>query len=318
MHSTVDILLTSYNGQAYLEEQLDSVFSQSFDDFHLLIRDDFSSDGTGDIISKYCYQHSHKISIIPDNGINLGAVQNFNMLMQQSTANYQMFCDQDDIWLPHKVEVTLNKMEEMEKEFGKDKPLLVHTDLKVVDEQLNLLSDSLWRYQLSDPKKGSTLNRLLLMNFATGCSVMVNRPLVDLALPIPAEAMMHDWWLALVAAAFGHIGHITEPTALYRQHGSNDIGAKKWNIVDTFKSMANLSGRKQLLELNKSVKQKIQRQAAAFLQRFGKELSDRQREMLERYVNLDEFNYFVKIYYNIKYGFYYTGLIRNIGHFISL
>jgi hypothetical protein len=240
------------------------------------------------------------------------------MLMMSTTNNYIMYCDQDDIWLPHKIEITFARMKEMEKEFGKDIPLLVHTDLKVVNENLDLLSESLWRYQLSDPRRGSTLNRLLLMNVATGCSIMINRPLLNLALPIPPEAMMHDWWLALVAAAFGHIGYVPESTAMYRQHGANDTGAKKWDFIDTFKSFANLKGRKQQLELNRSVTQKIQRQAAAFLLRYEHQLSDQQRMMLKTYVNLETFNFFMKRYYTIKYGFFYTGLIRNIGRFITI
>jgi hypothetical protein len=229
-----------------------------------------------------------------------------------------MFCDQDDVWLPHKIETTLSKMKEMESSYGKGKPFLVHTDLKVVDEKLNLLSESLWCYQLSDPEKGGVLNRLLMQNIATGCSMMINRPLLDLALPIPAEAVMHDWWLALVAAAFGHIGFVAEPTTLYRQHGTSEIGAKKWDLLKEFKTFFNFKKRRKQIEINNLVMQRMRLQAAAFLEKYGYVLTGRQKEMLKAFLRLADMNFFMKRYRTIKYGFFYTGLIRNIGRFITL
>ena len=153
-----------------------------------------------------------------------------------------MFCDQDDVWFPDKIAVTLGKMQELEGRHGGERPLLVHTDMKVADGNLRVVADSLWRYQKSDPVRGEALNRLLVQNCATGCSMMINRALCDLALPIPAEAMMHDWWLVLVAAAFGTIGHCAEPTLLYRQHGANDVGAKKWSLADLVPQLARAGG----------------------------------------------------------------------------
>ena len=129
---------------------------------------------------------------------------------------------------------------------------------------------------------------------------------------------MHDWWLALVAAAFGHIGYVPEPTALYRQHGANDTGAKQWSFIDSVKHFAKLNKIKQQFAQHKSVAHKIKGQTAAFLQRYGHRLSDQQRKMLETFVHLDTFNFFMKRYYTFKYGFNYTGLIRNIGRFITI
>src|SRR5690606_13737176 len=153
----------------------------------------------------------------------------FARLLGASTADYIMFCDQDDVWLPGKVTLTLAKMQELEAACGAETFLLVHTDLRIVDENLNLVADSGHRYQQIDPDRGNTLGRLLVQNIATGCTIMVNRALRDLALPIPGAALMHDHWLSLVSACFGKIAYLPEPTLLYRQHSGNKVGAQVWS-----------------------------------------------------------------------------------------
>ncbi len=169
--------------------------------------------------------------IIPSEGQNLGACGNFSRLLEQADAPYVMFCDQDDVWLPDKIEITLAAMRELERQHGAETPLLVHTDLMVVDERLNRLGKSLWLFQCTEPQRLTKLNRLLMQNFATGCTVMINRALRDLAVPVPAEALMYDWWLALVATAFGRVAAVEDPTVLYRQHGRNDTGATRWSFL---------------------------------------------------------------------------------------
>src|SRR5690606_39057310 len=135
-----------------------------------------------------------------------------------------MFSDADDCWFPDKISLTLDLMRVVEKdEGGARTPTLVHTDLAVVDRDLRPIADSLWQYQGVNPDLTS-LNRLLIQNCVTGCTVMVNRPLRELASPIPPGVVMHDWWMALVASSFGRIARIARPTLLYRQHGRNDTG----------------------------------------------------------------------------------------------
>ena len=315
MREKVDILLAVYNAGPYLQAQLDSIFGQSHGNWHLIIRDDCSSDGSADLISDLAKARPGRVTIIDSNGENLGASRNFMRLMRHSTSPYLMFCDQDDVWFPDKVEATLAKMKEMEGEYGEDTPILVHTDLKVVDESLRVVSDSLWKYQLSDPVGGSSLNRLLLQNVATGCTVMINRPLLDLALPIPEKALMHDWWLALVASAFGKIGHIDKTTILYRQHSANDTGAKKASL---FELCCNSTKGREFFASHRSVKARIQGQAAAFLKRYEAMLNQRQKIVLETYVRLPSSNFFLKRYYTAKYGFWYTDLTRNIIRLLAL
>jgi len=116
-------------------------------------------------------------------------------------------------------------MSELEARHGYSEPLLVHSDLQVVDAGLKPISSSFMQYQrIAHEDDG--LRTLLLSNFVTGCTCLLNRQLAELALPIPREAIVHDWWLALCAASAGHIGYIAEPLVKYRQHGANVIGAK--------------------------------------------------------------------------------------------
>lgn len=303
----IEILLATCNGAAYLSALLDSLLAQTYGNWRLVIRDDGSTDDTPRIIGKYLANHPDRVSILRDKGETLGPCGNFARLLHHSKADYTMFCDQDDVWLPEKIELTMARMREMESLYGEDTPIMVHTDLRVVDGNLKPLSDSLWRYQTTDPD-ATALNRLLVQNVATGCTVMINRALRELALPIPVEARMHDWWLALVAAVFGRIGHVAQPTILYRQHGRNDSGAAPMGAVAALGKLLAPSTLVQRTELDLH----IQRQAAAFLQRYGDRLSTRDRDLLDIYSRLHEQGFFMERYYRLKYGFLYAGFLMNI------
>lgn len=305
----VDIILAAYNGETNISAQLDSLIDQEYQDWRLLVRDDVSHDNTPNILEQYAEIFSEKIKLVKNDGINLGAFQNFSTLLSHAEAHYIMFCDQDDIWMPDKIQITLAKMKEMEAKYGIDRPLLVHTDMKVVDANLRVIAESCWKYQKTDPVKGISLNRLLVQNVPTGCTMLINKALLDLALPIPKEAIMHDWWLALVAAAFGQIGYIANPTLLYRQHGENVTGAKAWGLPHIGKQLLHMQDTKKIMR-------DIQKQAGAFLNRHFNLLDPQKHEIIEAYANLSHRGFFERRYFIIKYGFFHTGLIRNIGMFL--
>lgn len=199
--------------------------------WRIIVRDDASSDGTPEILERLAARWPECIVLAPDRGERLGPRGNFTRLMCCSNADYVMFCDQDDIWLPSRLAMPLERMRAIEESLGRDTPVLVHTDLVVVDQELRRVAGSFWRYSSLNPAIGDTLGRLLVNNVVTGCATTINRALLRLAYPIPAAAVMHDWWLALVAAACGRLEYIPEPTVLYRQHGGNVIGAKprRWS-----------------------------------------------------------------------------------------
>ena len=242
---SIDILLATYNGQAYLREQIDSVLAQSNQDWQLLIRDDASDDDTLNIIKDYVTKHSDRIVLIEDDSCHLGASLNFQRLLENSLAEYIMFCDQDDVWLPNKIEATLNLMKATEKEHP-NKPILVHTDLKVVNSKLKTIAKSTWRYQRSFPETGNDFNKVILQNVATGCTIMINKKAKAVSLPIPKEAVMHDWWIVINVAKHGKVVYVPDQLVLYRQHSNNAVGAKKVPRINTsgfFKNLFSLKKR---------------------------------------------------------------------------
>lgn len=225
MHSTdkIAILMATYNGEKYICQQIDSILSQSCKDWELYIHDDGSTDNTIAAVESYVEKYPDKIHLI-DGKSTGGAKYNFFYLFGQVEAPYYMTCDQDDVWLEKKIELTYDKILTIEDKA--DIPCLVYTELRVVDSELNTIADTMSGYQSLDCHK-RTINQFILQNSVTGCTMMVNRALRDKMLRITDidNTIMHDWWAALVAAQFGKTAFIDEPTILYRQHGDNSLGA---------------------------------------------------------------------------------------------
>lgn len=166
----------------------------------------------------------------------LGVVQNFSLALSLCSRRYVALSDQDDVWLPDKLATALAAMHKGEAAYGASCPLLVYSDLTVVSADLRPISASFMRSKgLCNASPHDALTILLTQNFATGSTMLVNRPLLERALPIPEEAVFHDWWLALVAASCGHVLYVDHPTVAYRQHDSNALGmdtkAPPWNRV---------------------------------------------------------------------------------------
>lgn len=308
MTKHVDILLSTYQGASYLQEQVHSILHQTYPHFHIWIRDDGSTDETRSILHTLAQRHSTHLSLIPSNQ-NLGARGSFSELLKQGQAPYVMFADQDDVWLPNKIELCLDHMCYLEKRYGDHIPLLVHTDLKVVKADLSVLSESFWRYTQLNPHI-THLNRVLTQNHVTGCTMMINRVLADLAYPIPETAIMHDWWMALIAAGLGKISPLHQPTLLYRQHGTNTIGAKKYGMKSFLQGTA--------LEMKKqqSCVQQTYRQAQTFLHRYNHLLNAKQKQLVQAYVELKDLSYFPQKKQILKYKFFKHGYLRNIKIFI--
>ena len=241
MQSTlVDVLLATYNGSRYLEAQLDSILAQTHQDFRVLVSDDGSSDGTLAILDRYRSRFGARLVLVPHPGAGRGVIRNFENLMaaslQDGMAGWVAFCDQDDVWLPHKVERTLAEMRRLEGDDGDTVPCVVHTDLTVVDEHLEVLGASFARHQRISPGDCSALT-LLSINQVTGCAMMVNRALLKMALPLPSDTVMHGWWCALIGGS-GRRSFVDTPLILYRQHGANQLGAKNRSLVNRLRRLA--------------------------------------------------------------------------------
>jgi len=223
----VDILLSTFNSEQFLGDLFFSLEQQSFANWRLIIRDDGSSDKTLGLLSRFKKENSERVLIIENNGLNLGPKGSFVELLNVSTAEYIMFCDHDDYWLPQKIEVSLKRIEEIEK-LNPSKPALVCSDLTITDKDLKIIHSSFWKHSRINIHSVNNIYRLVINNVAVGCTVMINKKAKSIALPIPNQAVMHDWWIALKVAQNGAIGLIEESTILYRQHTNNAIGAKSF------------------------------------------------------------------------------------------
>lgn len=226
----VAIFLSTYNGAQYLAAQLDSLLSQSHQNFCVYCRDDGSSDQTRTIYQSYVNQFPERFQWLQGSEENLRPCASFASLMEQFIelgyqADYFMFSDQDDVWLETKIEESLALISSCSQE-EQQKPLLVHTELQVVDQQLNTIAPSLSDYQGLKPGHGR-FGRALINSSVTGCTMMFNRVLLERSLPVPPEAVMHDWWMAVLAQAFGKVLFLDKALIQYRQHGKNTLGAKE-------------------------------------------------------------------------------------------
>ncbi|MCD8333685.1 MAG: glycosyltransferase family 2 protein, partial [Clostridiales bacterium] len=243
----IAILIAAYNGEKYLGELLDSLLAQSETGWVAYIHDDGSTDGTAAVIAEYANRYPEKFVCV-EGAPSGGAKNNFFFLFRQVEAPLYMCCDQDDVWLPDKIEKTLRRMrgsrgaESCDPMTGAEKevlcdcaggtaevPRLVFSDLRIVDQDLRPVADSMNRYQrmcCGDLSAG----HLVLDNVVVGCTMMVNRALRDRLIEVTdlTDVVMHDWWAALIAAQFGEIVYLDEATILYRQHGDNEQGARKF------------------------------------------------------------------------------------------
>ncbi len=224
----VDILLATYNGAAFLAPQLDSLLAQTHANFRLIVSDDGSSDDTLAILRRYEGAFGGRMLLLPLQPKGGGVIRNFERLMRASLdddrAAWIAFCDQDDVWLPEKTARLLAAVQALEARTGDTTPCLAHSDLTVVDERLQVISPSFAAFQRIDPAD-VTARTLLSVNQVTGCAMLINRALLQLALPLPPEAVMHDWWLAVLSGS-GARHYLPEPLMQYRQHGRNQIGAR--------------------------------------------------------------------------------------------
>lgn len=263
----VQILLSTWNGERWLPELLASLEQQTFQDWQLLIRDDGSTDQTLRLLLKWQAEHPEKLAGLLLDGKHLGSKLSFSRLVEASTAPCLMFCDQDDVWFPEKVALQYTALRRMEAQYGEDVPLLVHSDLAVVDEARALLAVSFWDYRNFDVEQRK--QAYLLNNVVTGCATAFNRTAATLAFPLPLYAMEHDRWLALVCAWFGQILSLPHPLLLYRQHDNNLIGA----------APAQLHGLSARVEA-------WSQQAEVFLHRFGERLEVQDYKLVEALAGL--------------------------------
>ena len=305
---TVRILLATYNGEKYIGEMIDSILAQDYQDWQLVLSDDQSKDGTVSILEAYAEKYPDRITHYRS-GLHFGNAQShfLHLLSRFADAPYIMFCDQDDIWHEQKVSGTLKKMKEIE-EVGV--PAVVHTDLRVVDGQLRELAPSFMSYSgLSGGRM--QLKHLLVQNVVTGCTMMINGALAELANAHKPEGeiLMHDWWLAMIGAALGKTGYLDQATINYRQHGNNTVGAKNTKSLSYIMKKIRNDGVRKAMEQTYA-------QAGVFLGAFGDLMAPEQRKAVADFAALKHCGPMARRVEFLRGGYYKYGLKRIIAQFI--
>jgi glycosyltransferase involved in cell wall biosynthesis len=211
----VTVLMSTYNGDQFLQQQLNSLYQQTYPNVKILIRDDGSTDTSRDILASE--QQRQAIEQFAGHD-NIGPTRSFFTLLRhaaQTETTYVAFCDQDDVWLSNKIERAVSMLVPVS-----DRPALYCCRLEIVDEQLQSLN-------LSSLPKKIGFGNALVENIAVGCTMVLNRKAIDLLCQqeLPGEVYIHDWWCYLVIACFGDIIFDDNALIKYRQHGSNAIGA---------------------------------------------------------------------------------------------
>lgn len=231
----VQILLSTFNGEKYLEQQVESLLTQDYDITKLIIRDDGSTDRTRDILSTLKKKYPNKVTVIT--GTNVGVIQSFFELLHSVSeeADFISFCDQDDIWKSDKISRAIDLLSA----HSRDIPMMYCSRTELVTEELKPFG-----YWPPIPSRETGFGNALIQNVAVGCTVMINRRALQLIpqhMPDPSKLIMHDWWMYILVSAFGHVIYDDYPSLLYRQHANNVMGGdrgffSKWkNKYQSFK-----------------------------------------------------------------------------------
>lgn len=261
----VQVLLSTYDGQKYLEELMNSVLNQDFPDLEILVRDDGSTDETARILEKYSGLENVQILY----GDNLGVVGSFFALLEASSpdAEYIAFCDQDDVWEKDKVSRAIGIIKKYV-----DTPAMYCSRVTLVDENLKMLGFS------QIPRREPAFGNALVQNVATGCTIVINNAARQiLSKKLPSAAVIHDWWIYLVVSAFGKVIYDFESRILYRQHSANTIGEKSGLAAKWLKRAGRFLKYGRIPFVTK--------QAVEFSMIYGESLPADKKIILERFIN---------------------------------
>lgn len=321
------ILLCTYEGEAYLEAQLASMEGQTESNFRLLLSDDASTDRSFAIGEAAAARDERITAIRRESGSGSAArhflegLRNPRFFSAADESDYYLFSDQDDIWHPDKLAVEARAMRRLEARYGKALPLLVHCDMRVVDGAGREIAPSYVRYQKMSPARRQ-LRQLLVQNNVTGGAMLMNHALVRLlvAHPVPEHAVMHDHWIALVAAAFGRIAYLDRALYDYRQHGDNVLGAKKGGALAEVRRRLGLAGEsfKEMNEKSGAAYRALFLQAEEFRRQYGKELSAEAGKTLDDFLALQHKTRIGKAVGILRGGFTFNLPHRTLGELLFL
>lgn len=272
--SPTSVALCTFNGEKFLQDLLDSILYQSIPADEIIIVDDSSSDGTVEILKQYADKFPQIRLHLQD--VNLGPIDSFEKAIQLTRYSYIFLADQDDIWKPNKIESMLS----VSANIPDDKPLLVFSDLEVIDEYGNLIFPSFWKMAGLKPHI-STFKSLLFSNSVTGCASMINAKMKGFMVSIPKGVLMHDHWIALIAYGFGQIILLNDQLVKYRSH-SKSVTSKNnvnifWKITKQIDQFSDIYGDFLKREINQGI---------LFNNSFRNYLSNENQNHLDRFIDL--------------------------------
>lgn len=301
----VSVLLATRNSAEFLGPMLDSLVSQEWCDFELLVSDDCSTDATLDILRAAAPRFCRPPRIVVRETPSGSAQANFRSLLQMADADYVFLADHDDVWMPDKILRMLAQIRTLEATRGVATPILAHGDLTVVDRRLRVIDPSFWAFKAIDPSYGTNLRTALMHATVTGCACAFNRALLERVRDFPDAVIMHDWWINLTAAAFGVVDYDPEPRILYRQHGGNVSRQKRTTLNRALGHLGKLSAG------HVWVRKRLD-QGELFLAHFRGELPADARIVLEHFVSIRDAGSITRRVRMLTGGYRCPGYWRNI------
>ena len=283
----VDIVLPCYNSAPWLGEMLESIVAQDGPRWRVIARDDGSSDATAALLDQWSARLGEAMVLLDNPGRrNLGLAGNYTAVLRRAEARWVLTADSDDVWLPGHLRHVTEALEAREREHGPATPLAICADAAVIDEHGGPLAPSFWRWVGSDPRRVRRVMEVAMENPVLGSTMAVNRALLQAALPVPAGFGGQDWWLALVAVAFGHIHPIRRTSILYRRHTVNFSGTPFGGTAAGALGGALRAPGAARARLRKVLFEDLAPQAAVFVDRFRDRLDDNDVEALDALAGL--------------------------------
>lgn len=306
----VVVLLATFNGAEFLGAQLDSISSQTHPDWRVVAADDGSTDASVQILETFRRDHPGRLEILDGPAVGSAKDNFFRLLRNAPSAPYYAFCDQDDFWHEQKLEILVADCRRLEGSGSPETPCLVYSDLTVVDASLRVVADSFWQQIAADPRK-STLGSMLMENHIPGCAMLFNaslRRVFDQYEGPLDDIVMHDWWVALLARAFGRVEYVPTPLVQYRQHGGNSMGTvNRRGIRFAIQKLGSDLGVRQSL-----------RQGALFCRVYGDEAEGDSADTLRAFQSLSGKCKLARIGISVKHGLLKQTSLRRIYQFMRI
>lgn len=282
----IALVMATCNGAAFIEQQLDSILQQTRPPDLVIIRDDASDDSTFQILSRFADEYGLQVS---KNTQRLGVNENFKRAVEDVPDDFLIaFCDQDDYWLPEKLEKSVALLQQITS--NPNEPALVYSDLVLMNEAGEVLHQSVHR-QRGQHRYAHVWETFLFGNMVSGCTILMNAPMKKIMLELPSHpTFIYDAWLAMAAFGFGKIAKLSEPLIHYRQH-SNNVTFSEHHSTNRFERLQNHWN--QLFQSDTYLQEEMAL-AKAFHSQYANRLPSAKKEILETFIALQHKPYFIK------------------------